>query len=476
LILVIFMQMRRATSDGIQTSTFRDIASAVAERTGLKLLIAPAIAQQSALLGVQANLERTFDAPDLDVYRPTRRSVVRAAEVLTDGTQLLVMLLRDANETYYIEAPGGEVTTRTTAPTFWTYVIAPHLNDPLLDVVQEIATPLLGVELTPYEYSSDRFDAMSAESGRTGTDLPTSWEIDASELLRDRATRTLATAIKASGGLLVGDLARQLPVDQRTRVDDIRTSLASLELITSEYFVVCKKTQTQAARVPTREVLDQIAAQGVRCGCGQPIISERVEEAVSISDQGRRMLDGSRWFSVLLLSELLRLGVRAERILLEHTAGGDEMDCIADISGDIVLFELKDKEFNIGNAYSFGAKLNIVRPEHPVIITSEYVGNDAKEHFERSQLVGRGQRSRISIDDDQESNQLTYIEGVDNMADALAQLVSNINAVDARRILRQALPHAALGADDALQIFDPTCAFSSGGASDDQLATKTLDK
>ena len=42
---------------------------------------------------------------------------------------------------------------------------------------------------------------------------------------------------------------------------------------------------------------------------------------------------------------------------------------------------LKDREFNLGGAYSFGAKIGIIGPAYPVIISREKIGGDAKEHL-----------------------------------------------------------------------------------------------
>jgi hypothetical protein len=68
---------------------------------------------------------------------------------------------------------------------------------------------------------------------------------------------------------------------------------------------------------------------------------------------------------------------------------------------------LKDKEFNLGGAYSFGAKIGIIGPAHPVIISSEKIGGDAKEHFERAKLAGsKGMRDR------KVQHPIRYIEGL----------------------------------------------------------------
>ena len=74
--------------------------------------------------------------------------------------------------------------------------------------------------------------------------------------------------------------------------------------------------------------------------------------------------------SVLLIQAIHSLGINYEAMLIEQKSGGDEMDCFADISGELCLFELKDKEFSLGNAYSFGAKVGIHKPAHAIIVTN----------------------------------------------------------------------------------------------------------
>lgn len=71
--------------------------------------------------------------------------------------------------------------------------------------------------------------------------------------------------------------------------------------------------------------------------------------------------------AVLLLEELRQVGIPHDHILFEQQIGGDELDVIVNISEELVLFELKGKEFSLGNAYSFGSKIGIVRPNHSVI-------------------------------------------------------------------------------------------------------------
>jgi hypothetical protein len=116
-----------------------------------------------------------------------------------------------------------------------------------------------------------------------------------------------------------------------------------------------------------------------------------------------------------------------DAILVEQMVGTDEIDCLAKISGELVLFELKDKEFNLGSAYSFGAKIGIIKPRYPVIVTSEHVGNDAKEHFIRAGVSGVS-RTGVYIDRVDERDEISYVEGVEKAG--IEELVSRIYKAD----------------------------------------------
>jgi hypothetical protein len=188
-------------------------------------------------------------------------------------------------------------------------------------------------------------------------------------------------------------------------------------------------------------VLGDFAAKGLKCACGNSISDEMVDTAVSTSERGRLLIDGSRWFTILLVHNLVQFGVPLAKILVEQLSGGDEMDCIADINAEIALFELKDKEFNLGNAYSFGAKIGIIEPDHPVIITTEHVGGDAREHFAKSWKRGG---DPWAGEERSPANAVRYIEGIQNFKTGLMDLINEISMNDAGQEMEEVLPKGSV--------------------------------
>lgn len=253
-------------------------------------------------------------------------------------------------------------------------------------------------------------------------------------MLSDKDCRQLALKLKTSGGLLVSQLAKQLEGKSATDINSIQTRLLTVEVIASEIVVICKKTSAQIVKVATAKALADLANQQLNCAsCGRAIKDETQEEALTTTDLGQYLLDGSRWFSLLLQSELMDLGVSPTDILMEEQEGGDEMDCLVNLGGHFALLELKDKEFSLRNAYSFGAKMTLYEPEYPVIATTDFVGSDVKDHFERAST--RSVRHKYRVEEG--TGPVRYVEGLEQLRPQLAGLIGEINRHHASRILSQ---------------------------------------
>lgn len=302
----------------------------------------------------------------------------------------------------------------------------------VLDIVSEAALEDLEITLEPYRYENSRFAEIKGDV--VAEELPSNQtHVMAARALLSRTARTLAVAVKSARGILARDAQRHVP--DGVDAAPIWDSLITAGVLERDVVIVCNTTREQIARVPDKATLKDLARVRLRCACGRPIEEEQPEMLYTITDIGRVLLDKSRWMSVLVQNELTTLGVPTDDIILECQIGSDEIDCIAQISGEIAIFELKDKDFSIGNAYSFGAKMSIFKVEHAVIVTTEGISPDVKEHFNRTRESGRrGRFSYIGSD----TEQIHYVEGADFL-DSLGPIIGAIYAKDGGRILDRAL-------------------------------------
>ena len=416
--------------------------------TGFRRTLLPARESLAKILGLSV-ADPGPAITERRAFARTTREVTVKAELIATETQIFITTIGRINRRVRMNTDAPDEAPRFVSKrlnTLYVHSLGPCFKSEVLGQLVTFLNDAFSVELKPYKYSSEQLDDLK-EEGRLSPDIPSEEDIMAAQVLSERAIRTLAVAIKQSSGLLVGDLEKQLPVSERQRTEEIRAALQDAGLTISETVVICKKTGSQVARVSDSTSLEAFAKEGLRCSCGNAMDEEWIDAAVSTSDGGRRLLDGSYWLTLLLVHYLASLGVPIERILVEQVTGGDEIDCIADIDGKIVLFELKDKEFNLGSAYSFGAKIGIIDPDYAVIVTTAHVGADAKEHFARSRQLGRrGRYGEVDVD----GQAIVYIEGVSSLRDGLMELISQVSMSHVEDALTEVLSMSSVPATSVL--------------------------
>jgi hypothetical protein len=444
---MLILAIHRAELEEVRPDGIERLTKLAADQ--YQAILRPAAELQASHLGL--DVEGLRATPEPDRYS-ARRYEIDQAEIYTDKKRAFAVVVetesRPRKRVRRLD-DGTTVSVEDLSSILWVYALLPEPDDALVEDFAGLAGNAFGVKTTRFYYSSGRFDALLQE-GIEPAPVPTAREMDGATLLADREVRRIAIAIASSGGLLVGDLAKQLPEDARARTTEIDEALRNGGLVETEVFVHCKKTSTQAGRAPSMEVLEQWAEAGLKCGCGRKITDERVEEALTLTNDARQLLESSRWMSVLLHKELRDLGVQPAHIAIEQKTGEDELDCLAVVSGELVLFELKDKEFSLGDAYSFGAKIGIIEPEHPVIVTTERVGNDARDHFTRAGVGGPRRRENVYFEASGEEH-IRYVEGLENLTAGLRELVSQIHSRDAASILRPVLTLGSISASGLVE-------------------------
>jgi hypothetical protein len=298
--------------------------------------------------------------------------------------------------------------------------------DLILDSVSEIAKSTINVNLDDRYLESIAFRSIRERAVTEKLPFDAA-AILAAHTLSDREARSLALSIKSSRGALAKDTARLLKTPE---IPGILENLVSTGVARREIVVICRFSQKQVARVPDRYKLAKLAGEGLRCACGKRIDHESTEDLFTITELGASLLDKSRWLSVLFREKLIELGVHREDILLECRLDGDEIDCIASIGGKLVVAELKDKEFSIGNSYSFSAKVSAIQPDYAIILSTEKIANDVKDRFSDRKWHVQRRHSETPLS-------IHHIEG--DFSAGLDRVVSDIYLPRAFMILDNAL-------------------------------------
>ena len=159
--------------------------------------------------------------------------------------------------------------------------------------------------------------------------------------------------------------------------------LLQADLVHQEYVVICSKTNAHVNRVESRETIEQMGALGVLCSCGKNIAQEPIEGLLAADPSLQRMLDSNYWMTATVVRLLNGLGISSDRILLHVPDESDNVEFIVDVDGSIVLFDMKDSEFSLTQAYSLGARIALQRPKLAFIVSSRGITQEVKDHFKR---------------------------------------------------------------------------------------------
>ena len=199
--------------------------------------------------------------------------------------------------------------------------------------------------------------------------------------------------------------------------------LLSAGLIQKEYLVKCRKDQHLIGSIDDQEHLSSAAGKLFRCTtCGRHFKDEIVEEIYVLSEVGRQLLSSSRWMMVWVTEILGKSGVPTELISWNGSASDDEIDIMVDIHGTKIFFELKDRDFDLGDAYPFAFRVARYGGDYGVIVTTGKVAAEVKSFLKESPREFGNVAFRT-------------IEGEKAIGDELPKVMNSLSQVNVRRLI-----------------------------------------
>jgi hypothetical protein len=93
------------------------------------------------------------------------------------------------------------------------------------------------------------------------------------------------------------------------------------------------------------------------------------------------------WITDLLVTA----GIPKADVAWNATASEDELDLMVDVLGPRVFFELKDREFGLGDAYPFSYRVARYGGVFGVVVTTDKVAGEAKKFFDEQRPNMRAQ-------------------------------------------------------------------------------------
>jgi hypothetical protein len=243
---------------------------------------------------------------------------------------------------------------------------------------------------------------------------------DVLQIFAKREYRDLLFKIKKQG-YLTKELSEK---DDNEEILDV---LKEQELINKSIIIVCSETDKWwNISIKDEENLSKLKELGISCThCGKDIEYEKTESLYKLTEKSKVLLEKSTWMTGIVVEKLIDLGFNEELIFVNVSYSGEETDIITFHLGEIYIFELKAKEFSIGEYYKFFGRLTRIQNKAkkrviPVIITTEIISPDVKEI-----LKDIGGNSNIEIDDEESS--LTNWVLIEKLDEFETKIIEKIN-------------------------------------------------
>lgn len=232
--------------------------------------------------------------------------------------------------------------------------------------------------------------------------------------------------------------ARSVDARQDISAETVEPLLAR-GLVNKEFLVVCRKDSSTLCTAQSKEEIEGVK---FRCSnCGRAFSDEHVQEIYAPAPRAKELTDGSHWMTLWITHLLLTAGVEMSQIAWGATAGEDELDIVASINGVTVFFELKDREFGLGDAYPFSSRVQRYGGDVGVILSMDRVAEEVVKYLNEQRgptihaLAGMGKI---------ESDLRKVLEGI--AVNAVLYSVSMLTArsrVDVKPLLQEWMRHRA---------------------------------
>jgi hypothetical protein len=164
--------------------------------------------------------------------------------------------------------------------------------------------------------------------------------------------------------------------------DLLLNQLLIASLAKKECVCVCRKTHKILTVYDSYDCTIPIHLGKLQCAhCSRLYCDELLVNRYILSDLGASLLQNSKWMTIWI-SEILRSsGIDLSSMRWGAEGGEDEVDIVLHLFNKIIAFELKDRDFGLGDADKFVARCNRYSVQEGVIVTTTQITPEAKRYL-----------------------------------------------------------------------------------------------
>ncbi|MDQ7824204.1 MAG: hypothetical protein RDV48_15485 [Candidatus Eremiobacteraeota bacterium] len=250
---------------------------------------------------------------------------------------------------------------------------------------------------------------------------PSPQEVQAARALEDENARKFLEKIKGADATSLYKLVdpKELP-----RLAPTVDMFEKMGLLTKDFIVQCSKTGQPILKVSSRSALEETPQGANKCFiCGNPLSKETIDEIVSCSDFGRKLVDRNYWFPVRVLSALEKYGIPTAAVRVWNSEN-DLINLFFTKNEQSYLFMLCNRKLTLDDAYYINGYLSAYGISHALVISTEKISLIMRKH----------------IDENNKGTAISYIDSFSDCDDMVAYFLLEREKVYVSTILESFSP------------------------------------
>lgn len=250
---------------------------------------------------------------------------------------------------------------------------------------------------SPMPSVSDRFRMMleDAEPFRASHG-----DLEAAEIMARPTVRTLLHEVRKRPGALLSSFPGKRPVAD---VANDANELDRMGLVTRIFEVFDRESGNKLLRTESYDALVEASSRGFKnFMSGRPILEERVEQILTLTERGRRMSQPNIWLAFLVARELQQCGILESDILWLSERDARILDLFVAYQGALLFFEVQEDQVAPDQAYRFLARARYFGPDAAFLVCPQHLNRDSVQVLLRAQ----GKEPAVYVVDD-----LSTLEG-----------------------------------------------------------------
>ncbi|MCE7872889.1 hypothetical protein DYH09_21255 [bacterium CPR1] len=224
----------------------------------------------------------------------------------------------------------------------------------------------------PMPSISDRFRLLAedAEPFRASDS-----DLEAAEVLANRGLRLLLNEVRKRPGQLLSAFPGKRQAGQ---LEAHANELDRMGLVTRIFEVFDRETGNKLLRTESYEALEEASTRGFKNFLsGRPIMEERVEQLLTLTERGRRLSQANIWLAFLVARELQRCGIAEQDILWISERDAHILDLFVAYQGALLFFEVQEDSVAPDQAFRFLTRARYFQPDAAFLVCPQQLNRDA---------------------------------------------------------------------------------------------------